>query len=191
MGLPLNTCLDRVGRWSPYEIVAQSTDLTETPTHRAVAQNTTAGTAIVIRAWDDCVWTLDIVRNIRAIVAETSVPLPAEYQVTVLLHIRNDSLAYEYRDRREDLLVILRVPEDLHAITRTWSYPEMEAAYPDVGAYDISFHSYMPLQQLVLANPAINHVWNWELVVRYTGHYGHLLTNVDKFASQDDAFSPI
>lgn len=47
----------------------------------------------------------------------------------------------------------------------------------------VFFHTYMPLQLFSLRNPSYEHIWNWELDVRYTNHYGQLFSNIARYAA--------
>ena len=48
----------------------------------------------------------------------------------------------------------------------------------------VFFHTFMPVQLFALRHPEFDFIWNWEMDVRYTGHYGRFLTSVSHWAKK-------
>lgn len=163
--------------------------------HQRQDENITMGsrTAIVLRAWDGFTWTGDDVRNVRAMVTELSLASGGEYQIFVLLHVKNETSTFTVSDL---------VPEEFRNMTEVWTYNDTRSAYLKVGESEsvashftnritmltslssVYYHTFMALQLFAERHPEFDFFWNWEMDVRYTGHYGHFLQTASEWSAK-------
>nr|POE94481.1 hypothetical protein CFP56_16721 [Quercus suber] len=144
-------------------------------------------TAVVLRAWNGFKWTADDIYNTRAIFAELSLSTGSRYEVFILLHVRNSSDTLPIDDQTLEDVKKKFVPKELVGLTEMWSYSDVEAAYPEVGQLSVYNHTFMPVQLFSQRHPEYDFIWNWEMDVRYTGHYGRLFSAMESWARKQPA----
>ena len=89
-------------------------------------------TAIVLRAYESFNWTEDDMVNVRAMMTELSLYTGGEYQVFVLLHVRDKSEV----EPNGDAAKVRYVPKSFLNMTEVWNYTDCEMEYPKVGEYE-------------------------------------------------------
>jgi hypothetical protein len=141
-------------------------------------------TAILLRTWEGYEYGENDIMAIRAMIMELSLQTGGEYQVFLMVNIKDrsepifsDPKAYKRMLRRV-------VPRELRDITILWSEEICEKLYPDVGDWQVYWQQWMPVQWFSRNNPQFDYVWNWEMDVRYIGNHYHLLTQIASFAKK-------
>jgi hypothetical protein len=141
-------------------------------------------TAILLRTWEGFEYTENDIMNIRAMVTELSLASGGEYQVFLLVNVKDRSQPI-FSDRRAYKKVLRRiVPRELQDIAILWTEEICEKLYPDVGDWQVYWQQYMPVQWFSQSHPEFDYVWNWEMDVRYIGNHYHFLSQTAYFAQQ-------
>ncbi|KAK4546818.1 hypothetical protein LTR36_001550 [Oleoguttula mirabilis] len=141
-------------------------------------------TAVILRGWNGFRWTEDDMQNVRAMVTELAMFSGGEYELFVLLHLRNATQAVPLPGETLENVKLRYVPKALVNMTELWTYIDVETTYPKVGEHDVYYHTFMPVQLFAARHPEIDFFWNWEMDVRYTGHYGELFSALTEWASK-------
>lgn len=87
-------------------------------------------TAIVLRAWDQFLWTDDDIRNVRALISEVFL-LGNDYSVHILLQIKGYVAPGQDLETAKGRLI----PAEFANITEAWTTSDSQNAYPAVGEY--------------------------------------------------------
>nr|POE87258.1 hypothetical protein CFP56_29847 [Quercus suber] len=193
-------CTDRAARWGPYidssweqaDLGAMQKSCAHLNEHRFQpgfkgdypalgpgkqrALRPVPRTAVVLRSWTGFNWTEDDLHNIRAMVAELTLSTGGEYEVFNLMQIRDDF--------EGDVGGDFGVPASLRGLTETWRTADCQQAYPDVGEYEVYFHSFMALQLFAQRHSEFDFFWNWEMDARSLGHYGRTLSDLSRWAKE-------
>ena len=138
-------------------------------------------TALLIRAWQTYDYTDNDLEAIRALITELSLLSGGEYQVFLLVNIKNRKIDLTNKPVQQGLLDKY-VPRELHSISLLWNEKILEEWYPKVGDWQVYWHQFMPLQWFSNMYPQFDFVWNWETDARYTGNHYHFLEQVAAFA---------
>ncbi|KAI5195487.1 MFS general substrate transporter [Aureobasidium subglaciale] len=157
------------------------------------ARQTMSRQAIVLRTWTGYNYTSHVMMNLRALISEASLGSGGEYDVHLLVHVKNNSAPF-WED--EQLYVRLRneyVPPEFRGLVTLWSEKQMELIYPGpfcnntMNKSGQSIHgvyrsSHMPLQHFAQTHAQYEHFWNWEMDMRYIGHYYELYNQLGRWA---------
>ena len=160
-------------------------------------------TAVIFRSHDKMEYTSDVMRNMRAVITELSLNTGGEYQAFLLVQVKDLSLpifedSHTYDRVRDEL-----VPHEFQNMTVLWSEGMWPRMYPLLPSEKLMYVDYLPTYlQLILLNydylsvhmsqwlpvqyfqklyPQFDYYWNWEMDVRYTGHYYDLVSALDNW----------
>ncbi|KAL1877081.1 hypothetical protein VTK73DRAFT_8889 [Phialemonium thermophilum] len=150
-------------------------------------------TAFVIRCWDEFEWTAEARMTLRSIITELSLSSGGRYDVHLLVQVKNDA-RYPiwadddvYRQRIRET-----VPEEFQGLVTLWSQTQMLALYqglhdlfttgPDNPVHGAYRGLQMAMQHFAYEHPEYDHYWQWEMDIRYTGHYLDLISKIEKWA---------
>ncbi|AEO70275.1 9d01074f-f3cb-45b2-9caf-f4da12efe407 [Thermothielavioides terrestris] len=150
-------------------------------------------TAVVLRCWDEFVWREEDIANLRALISELSLASGGRYDVHLLVQVRNDGRNPvwadddTYRSRINET-----VPEEFRGIVTLWSETQMLAVYqgvvdlwtrgPDLPVHGSYRGLQMAMQYFAYNHPEYDYFWQWEMDIRYTGHYHDLLSKLELWA---------
>ncbi|KAH7163215.1 hypothetical protein B0J13DRAFT_31938 [Dactylonectria estremocensis] len=150
-------------------------------------------TAVVVRCWDEYFWREDDIVNLRSMIAELALGSGGRYDIHLLVQVKNDAdhpiWADEdvYRERIEDV-----IPEEFRGIVTLWTETQMLSLYqgiydlfsrgPELPVHGVYRGLSMAMQYFAYMHPEYDHFWQWEMDVRYTGHYYDLFTKIEDFA---------
>lgn len=136
-------------------------------------------TAIVLRAYSGKKYTDNDRENIRALVTELSLRSGGEYQVFLLLQIK-DGRPLTLESVRKDL------PKEFWDMAVFWNDAQMSELYPKISSDLNKVHvsQWFSVQNFALDYPEFDYYWNWELDTRYTGHHYDLLERLAAFADK-------
>ena len=149
-------------------------------------------TAVVIRVWDEFNYKEEDILNIRAMISELSLGSGGEYDVHLLVQVKDEAKhpiwADEdaYKKHLED-----SVPKEFHGIASLWSETQMLMLYqgifdtyargPDLPVHGSYRGLQMAMQYFAHSHPEYDFFWHWEIDIRYTGHYYNLFSQIDEW----------
>lgn len=141
-------CFERnVGRYSPSETNSRPIRLT-LPVHPRVAARTLPRdqptssphssrykprSAVILRAWHDMEWTENLKQNVRSLITELSLHSGGEYQVFVLVHVKDESIPI-YTDDDEVMKEIKArfIPHEFRDMVVLFNENTLKSWYPRV-----------------------------------------------------------
>ncbi|MCJ1385748.1 hypothetical protein MMC17_008871 [Xylographa soralifera] len=165
-------------------------EITDNSTAQEASQKLLPRTAVVLRTWWDFQYTQEDILYMRSLIAELSLASGGEYTLHFLIHVKDDNLPIwadpeTYNRALEDAL-----PREFHGMATLWSERQMgliygglaESFYRDLPVHGVYRSTYMPMQYFAYRHPQYDYFWNWEMDVRYTGHWYHLFDSLRKWA---------
>ncbi|KAK5663487.1 hypothetical protein OQA88_3917 [Cercophora sp. LCS_1] len=154
-----------------------------------------ARTAVVVRCWDEFLWNEESVLNLRALIAELSLASGGRYDVHLLVQVRNDARHPVWAD--DDMYrahIRESIPAEFQGISTLWSETQMLAIYqglhdlwtrgPELPVHGSYRGLQMAMQHFAYNHPEYDYFWQWEMDIRYTGHYYDLLTKMERWAKE-------
>lgn len=139
-------------------------------------------TAILIRAWTGYVYEENDITAIRAMISELSLHSGGEYEVFLLVHVKDSSMPIFSNATLYDEVLTKNVPQELRSIALLWNEAIFPKWYPKIGDWQVYWHQFMCVQWFSLMHPQFDYVWNFETDARYTGHHYHFFEAVSQFA---------
>ncbi|KAI6093766.1 hypothetical protein F4821DRAFT_221424 [Hypoxylon rubiginosum] len=152
-------------------------------------------TAIVIRCWDEYFWKEEDVMNIRSLISELVLESGGRYDVHLLIQVKNDAAhpiwadAATYQRRIEET-----VPAEFRGLVTFWTETQMLSLYqgifdlfargPDLPVHGVYRGLQMAMQYFAYQHPEYDYYWQWEMDIRYTGHYYDLLTKIENWTKE-------
>ncbi|KAH8702378.1 hypothetical protein BGW36DRAFT_289844 [Talaromyces proteolyticus] len=139
-------------------------------------------TAILIRSYTDKVYSENDKQVIRSMVQELSLQSGGEYEVFLLVHVKDDSIPINEKDVYHQVLQD-NIPQEFWNMTILWSMPMVSERYNKLDPAVMNVHQsqWLPIQHFVLEYPEFDFVWNWEIDTRYTGHHYEFTEAVASF----------
>jgi len=152
-------------------------------------------TAVVVRCWDAFLWNEESVMNLRALISELSLASGGRYDVHLLVQVRNDAAHPVWADDETYRAHIEEsIPGEFRGISTLWSETQMLAIYqgihdlftrgPGLPVHGVFRGLQMAMQHFAYNHPEYDYFWQWEMDIRYTGHYYDLLTKMENWAKQ-------
>ncbi|TVY48181.1 hypothetical protein LOCC1_G002460 [Lachnellula occidentalis] len=158
----------------------------------AASRKTLPRTAVVIRSFDDYAYSEEGVMNIRALISELSLGSGGEYDVHLLVEVKDEAMHPIWADAetyQEHLNAT--VPEEFRDIATLWSTTQMLMLYqgifdkftrgPDLPVHGSYRGLQMAMQHFAHKHPEYEFFWHWELDIRFTGHYYNLFSQLDSW----------
>ncbi|KAK3943741.1 hypothetical protein QBC46DRAFT_306930 [Diplogelasinospora grovesii] len=152
-------------------------------------------TAVVLRCWDEFFWAEEDVMNLRALIAELSLASGGRYDVHLLVQVKNDAAHpvwaddEAYRSRIKEA-----IPEEFQGMATLWTETQMLALYqgihdlfargPDLPVHGSYRGLQMAMQHFAYNHPEYEYFWQWEMDIRYTGHYYDLFTKLENWSRE-------
>lgn len=143
-------------------------------------------TAIVIRTWWDHQYSVEDIIYLRSLIAELSLLSGGEYTIHFLVHVKDDNVPI-WADRKiYDRVLENSLPEEFRGMGVLWSERQMsliygglqETFFRELPVHGVYRGQYMALQYFSHQHPEYEHLWNWEMDVRYTGQWYHLFDKI-------------
>jgi hypothetical protein len=149
--------------------------------------------AYILRAYTGYKYDDHQILTIRAMISELSLKSGGEYDVHLLVQVKDDSIPIwtdkeVYRKTLEQ-----NVPEEFWGIATLWSEELMRLYYP--GPFPENFENpsgqpnhgvyrgaHFPLFWFSQQHPEYDFYWNWEMDLRYTGHYYEFNKKITEWA---------
>jgi len=144
-------------------------------------------TAVLLRSYSKRRYSPNDIQNIRSLVTELSLRSGGEYQVYLLIQVKDSDITPEAADNskyRE--LIEKKVPKEFWDMVVVWTDAMMKDWYPKVPDAINNVHQsqWLSVQKFAQEYPEFDYYWNWELDSRYTGHHYNLLQRLAEFASK-------
>ncbi|KAL1585677.1 hypothetical protein WHR41_06074 [Cladosporium halotolerans] len=138
--------------------------------------------AYVLRTWTGFKYTDHHIMTLRAQINELALKSGGEYDVHFLVHVKDDSIPIWADEDIYRQVIEENVPEEFWGLATLWSEKQMEMYYPDpfpnnfINMAGSSIHgvyrsAHFAIQWFSQEFKEYDFVWNWEMDLRYTGHY--------------------
>ncbi len=164
-----------------------------TSTSAAQADGDLARTAVVVRCWDEFLWREEDVMNLRGLISELSLASGGRYDIHLLVQVKDDGKNPVWAD--EDTYMSLieeKIPKEFQGMVTLWSTTQMLAIYqgihdlytkgPDLPVHGPYRGLQMAMQYFAHKHPEYDYFWQWEMDIRYTGHYYDLFSKLENWA---------
>jgi hypothetical protein len=151
--------------------------------------------AYILRAWTGYEYDQHQIYTMRAMINELALKSGGEYDVHLLVHVKNDSLQIWANEAAYTETLQTAVPKEFWNITTLWSEQQMKMFYP--GTFSNNFASmdessvhgvyrsaHFALQWFSQQHPEYDFFWNWEMDIRYSGHYYDFNSKVGEWAQK-------
>ena len=151
--------------------------------------------AYVLRIWQDFHFNEHQMYTLRAMINELSLKSGGEYDVHFLLHIKNTSLPIWASDEVYTRVIQENMPQEFWNMTTLWSEEQMVTYYPhpwppsfenvaNAAIHGVYRSPHFALQWFSQKHPEYDFYWNWEMDLRYTGHYYEFNTRIGDWAKK-------
>lgn len=145
--------------------------------------------AVVLRTWWDMKFTQEIIVYLRSLITELSLLSGGEYTVHFLIHVRDDNVPIWADEQIYNRILENSLPKEFRGMGVLWSERQMsliygglrESFFRDLPVHGVYRGTYLPLQYFSHQHPEYEYIWNWEMDVRYTGQWYHLLDKVQEW----------
>ncbi|KAB5572670.1 hypothetical protein GE09DRAFT_993325 [Coniochaeta sp. 2T2.1] len=141
-------------------------------------------TALLLRSYTGKDYNDNDRQVIRSLVTELTLRTGGEYQVFLLVHVRDASLnitnATTYRSVLEE-----QIPREFWNMTVLWNDAGVHRLYPKLDpVWTANVHNaqWLSVQKFLQDNREFDYVWNWEMDSRVTGQHYDMLTKLASFA---------
>lgn len=149
-------------------------------------------TAVLIRTWWDYKYDDDDLMFLRALISELSLASGGQYTVHFLIHVKDDNMQIWADDATYQRVLDESLPFEFRGMGTLWSERQMgliyggihESFYRDLPVHGAYRSTFMPVQYFAHQHPEYDFFWQWEMDVRYTGHYYHLFDRVSRWAAE-------
>ncbi|KAF2483548.1 hypothetical protein BDY17DRAFT_149912 [Neohortaea acidophila] len=139
-------------------------------------------TALLLRTWTGYKYRPNDLHTIRALITELSLLSGGEYEVFLLVNVKEHSKFWKQPEEYQRLLDE-HVPREFHNISLLWSeLPLLRNWYPEVGDWQNYWHQFMVLQWFSKTHPEFDYIWNWEMDARFIGNPYHLFEQAARYA---------
>ncbi|KAK5987217.1 hypothetical protein PT974_11341 [Cladobotryum mycophilum] len=144
-------------------------------------------TAILLRSYTGKTYTKNDKQTMRALISELTLKSGGEYEVFLLVHVKDQVL--RPFDDPEVYQRVLKdfIPQEFHGITVLWNDRQVWDIYTkmtDENEKSVHTAQWLSVQKFSHDHPQFDHIWNWEMDFRFTGHHYDLLDNIQKFATK-------
>ncbi|KAF3929996.1 hypothetical protein AA313_de0209480 [Arthrobotrys entomopaga] len=166
------------------EIVANANNRRDLSSSNTTLPKYRPRTAVVLRSWDTFKFMPDDIINLRRLITELTLFSGGEYQVHVLVDVKNFDIPIWTDDQTYQETVDKVVPAEFRGIVELSNEPMMAAQYWGAGWHDSYKSLFMPLQIFSRNHPEYDFIWQWEMDMRYIGNHYHFLESLVQFAKK-------
>lgn len=149
--------------------------------------------AYVLRTWAGYQYTDHQILSLRAMINELSLKSGGEYDVHFLVHIKDDGIPIWADAALYNQTLQENVPREFWNLSTLWSEQQMKMYYPapftgnfanlaGSSVHGVYRGAHFALQWFSQQHPEYDFIWNWEMDVRYTGHYYEFHDKVGEWA---------
>ncbi|KAI0539281.1 hypothetical protein GGR58DRAFT_524811 [Xylaria digitata] len=153
--------------------------------------------ALVLRTWTGYEYSEIQLLTMRAMINELSLQSGGEYDVHLLVHVKDNALPIWISEEVYDKILRENVPEEFWDIATLWSERQLQTYYPGpfpkkdnvanhagTDIYGVYRAAHFALQWFSQQHQEYDFVWNWEMDLRYVGHYYELLNGASNWAAK-------
>ncbi|KAI3328942.1 hypothetical protein HD806DRAFT_267205 [Xylariaceae sp. AK1471] len=152
-------------------------------------------TAVVVRCWDEFLWREEDVMNIRSLITELVLASGGRYDVHLLVQVKNDAAHPIWADSdTHQRRIEESIPAEFRGMVTLWTETQMLALYqgiydlwsrgPDLPVHGVYRGLQMAMQYFAYQHPEYDYYWQWEMDIRYTGHYYDLVSKIERWAKE-------
>jgi Protein of unknown function (DUF3405) len=151
--------------------------------------------AYILRAFTGYKYDDHQILTLRAMITELNLKSGGEYDVHLLVQVKDDSIPIWTDKEIYQQTLEESVPEEFWGISTLWSEELMRLYYP--GPFPDNFENpsgqtnhgvyrgaHFPLFWFAQQHPEYDYYWNWEMDLRYTGHYYEFNKQITNWAKQ-------
>ncbi|KAI1502400.1 hypothetical protein F5X99DRAFT_160869 [Biscogniauxia marginata] len=167
-------------------------------THKAnTSKKTLKRTAYVLRTWSGYDYSEIQLLTLRAMINELSLKSGGEYDVHLLVHIKDDSIPIWASEEAYNQTLRENVPEEFWDMATLWSEQMMRTYYPGPfrdednvvnmagsSIYTVYRSAHFALQWFAQQHQEYDFFYNWEMDLRYSGHYYEFHEGISKWAKE-------
>lgn len=150
-------------------------------------------TAVVVRCWDEYLFREDDIANVRSMIAELAMASGGRYDVHLLVQVKKDGNHPIWADHEAyEKRINETIPKEFQGLVTLWTETQMLALYqgmydlwskgPDLPVHGVYRGLSMAMQHFAYLHPEYDYFWQWEMDIRYTGHYYDLVTKLEEWA---------
>ncbi|KAK8069167.1 hypothetical protein PG994_005783 [Apiospora phragmitis] len=141
-------------------------------------------TALLIRTYTGKTYSDNDKHILRSLVSELSLRTGGQYQVFLLVQVKDNDLPIWEKYEAYRTVVLNSVPLEFADMTILWDDQVVRSMYPKLNAEQASVHiaQWLSVQRFAQEYPEFDYVWNWELDSRLTGHHYDFLEKLVSFA---------
>ncbi|KAK1993147.1 hypothetical protein LX36DRAFT_730584 [Colletotrichum falcatum] len=147
---------------------------------------TEARTAVLLRTYTGKKYTENDKQVIRSLISELSLRSGGEYEVFLLLHVRDDSVDIRDDKVRQNILDT-HIPKEFHSITKPWNDQavwDIYTALTDAEEKTVHHAQWLSVQKFSMDHPEFDYIWNWEMDVRVVGHSYDFVRRLEEFSKK-------
>ncbi|KAF4272461.1 hypothetical protein KXV22_008493 [Aspergillus fumigatus] len=139
--------------------------------------------AVLIRTYLGKEYSENDLHVIRSMVMELALQTGGEFEVVLLLHVKDESLDIKQEEVYRRILKE-NIPQEFWDMTVLWNTPLVAERYKDLNTSVIDVHhaQWLPVQWFMREHPEFEHFWNWEIDTRFTGHHYEYVDKIAAFA---------
>jgi hypothetical protein len=136
-------------------------------------------TAVILRTWSDYKYDEETMIYLRSLISELTLMSGGEYEVFFLVHVKDVNLPIWADDDTYNRVLNESLPEEFRGMGVLWTERQMglvyggldETFYRDLPVHGVYRSTFMPMQYFAHQHPEYEYFWNWEMDLRYTGHW--------------------
>ncbi|GES61279.1 hypothetical protein ATEIFO6365_0006073800 [Aspergillus terreus] len=140
--------------------------------------------AVLIRAWHTIKWTPNHLQYLRSLLMELSLHSGAEYEVFLLIDVKDDFLPIFSDASTVQYLKDLFIPTEFRNMTIFFNNKLLEGWYPLLEEHRPMYQHLQPVQIFSQLYPDFDYYWQFEMDSRNIGHMYHFLDRAVEFAKQ-------
>jgi hypothetical protein len=162
----------------------------------AVGKKKISRTAVVVRTWDNYEYKEEDVLYIRALIAELSLGSGGEYDVHLLVQVKNETVPVWSDEESYEKHLRRSVPQEFWGMATLWSETQQQMLYkglfdldtfargPELPVHGVYRGLMQAFQYFAHNHPEYDFFWHWEMDVRFTGHYYDLFGKIDRWSKE-------
>lgn len=156
------------------------------PQERAATSIIEKRTAVLLRSYTGKRYTENDRYIIRSLVSELNLQSGGEYQVFLLVHVKDGGVDL-WDNKTYDKYLQGSVPKEFRGMTLLWNDDFVQDTYPKLErSHEANVHNaqWLSIQKFMQEFREFSFVWNWEMDARITGHAYDMLQKLSHFAKK-------
>jgi hypothetical protein len=151
--------------------------------------------AYILRTWTGYKYSDYQLLTIRAMINELALKSGGEYDIHFLLHVKDDSIPIWSSDEVYQQTIRDNLPKEFWGMATLWSEQQMKMYYPEPFPNNVYNHAKAPvhsvyrsahfaMQWFSQVHPEYDFYWNWEMDIRFSGHYYEFHNQIGEWAKR-------